>query len=270
MDEFSVNDQVVVITGGTGALGGSLARRFAASGSRVVIISRNQQKIDEKVSELKAINNEIYGFSCDVLDINTLKMIRDSIQSSFGRIDALINCAGGNIAGATQKEGQSVFDLEISEIDKAIDVNMQGALYPSLIFGKVMADTGRGSIINISSMASYSGITRIMGYTTAKSGINGFTRWLASEMALNYGDKIRVNAIAPGFFIGEQNRKLLLNEDGSLTSRSKKIIARTPMGRFGDLSELNGIVQFLCSDAASFITGAVIPVDGGFNAYSGV
>ena len=271
MSDFSIQGKVVIITGGTGALGGSLAENFVREGATVILLSRDQAKIDQKVSELQSLGKDnVYGYSCDVLNIEGLKEVRDKIISRFGRVDALINCAGGNIPSATQKEGQSVFDLEISSIDDAIKLNMQGAVYPSLIFGEVMAEKGQGNIVNISSMATFSAITRVMGYTLAKSGINSFTQWLACELADKYGDKLRVNAIAPGFFIGDQNRKLLLNEDGSLTDRSKKVIHKTPMRRFGELTELNGIAQFLCSDAASFITGAVIPVDGGFSAFSGV
>jgi NAD(P)-dependent dehydrogenase (short-subunit alcohol dehydrogenase family) len=147
---------------------------------------------------------------------------------------------------------------------------MNGTVYPSYVFGKVMADQGKGSIVNISSMAAYSAITRVPGYSAAKSAVTNFTQWLATEMALKFGDGIRVNAIAPGFFIGDQNRAILINPDGSLTERSIKVIAKTPMKRFGDINELNGAVQFLCSDAASFITGALLPIDGGFSAFSGV
>ena len=270
MSNFSVRGKVIIITGGTGALGGSLAENFMREGAKVIILSRDKAKIQQKITALKGLQGEVYGYSCDVLDKECLREVSEKIISSFNRIDALINCAGGNIPAATQQEDQSVFDLEISSIDDAIRLNMQGAVYPSLIFGKIMAEKGEGNIVNISSMATYSAITRVMGYTLAKSGINSFTQWLACELAAKYGDKLRVNAIAPGFFIGDQNRKLLLNDDGSLTDRSKKVIHKTPMGRFGDLTELNGIAQFLCSDAASFITGTVIPVDGGFSAFSGV
>jgi len=160
--------------------------------------------------------------------------------------------------------------MQISEWEKVTGLNLNGTVYPSMVFGKIMAEQKSGSIINISSMAAYSAITRVPGYSAAKTAVSNFTQWLAAEMAIKYGDKVRVNALAPGFFIGDQNRAVLINPDGSLTERSVKVLSKTPMGRFGDISELNGAVQFLCSDAASFITGVVLPVDGGFSAFSGV
>lgn len=270
MSDFSVKDKVVVITGGAGVIGSSLAKNFACQGAKVVILNRNQQKIDSKVEELKRITPHIVGKICDVTKRENLLDTKQFIINKFGKIDVLVNAAGGNISGATQEEGQQVFDLEIDKIDQAIDLNLKGTIYPSLIFGKAMAESGNGTIINISSMATYTSISRVLGYSVAKTGINAFTRWMASEMARKYGDKVRVNAIAPGFFIGDQNKELLINPDGSLTPRSQKVINKTPMGRFGEIHELNGAVQFLCSDAASFITGVVLPIDGGFSSYSGV
>lgn len=270
MVDFSVKDKVVVITGGSGVIGGELASNFAQAQARVVILNRSEDKIAAKVTELKAYHPNVMGLVCDVMDRQALIETRSKILSEFGKIDVLINAAGGNVSGATQNEGETVFDLDIDRIDQAIDLNLKGTIYPSLIFGEAIAETGSGSIINISSMATYTAISRVMGYSVSKTGINAFTRWMASEMARKFGDKIRVNAIAPGFFIGDQNRKLLINPDGSLTDRSKKVINKTPMGRFGEVKELSGAVQFLCSDAASFITGVVLPVDGGFSSYSGV
>ncbi len=267
---FSVAGKVIVITGGSGAIGSSLAKNFVENGAKVVLLNRNQSKIDEVSNALKAISDDVLGLACDVLNVDQLKRVNNQILTRFGKIDVLINAAGGNAKGATQTESQSVFDLNIPDIDEAIDLNLKGAVYPSLVFGSGIAKAGSGTIINISSMATYSSISRVMGYSVAKAGINTFTKWMASEMAMRFGDKVRVNAIAPGFFIGEQNRQLLINPDGSLTERSMKIINKTPMRRFGDIQELNGIVQFLCSDAASFITGVVIPVDGGFSTFSGV
>ena len=165
---------------------------------------------------------------------------------------------------------QTIFDMKIEDYDKVTRLNLNGTVYPTLVLGKVMASQGSGSVINISSMAAYSAITRVLGYSVAKTGIISFTQWMAMEMAMKFGEGIRVNALAPGFFIGDQNRAVLINPDGSLTERSKKVLAKTPMGRFGDITELNGAVQFLCSEAASFITGVVLPVDGGFSSFSGV
>lgn len=270
MTDFSVQDKVVVITGGSGVLGGSMAQHFAQEGAKVVLISRSQDKLEAQVAQLTPINSDVVGISCDVMNTESLQSAKQQIMDQFGRIDVLINAAGGNVPGATQKEDQQIFDLDLGEIDYAMDVNLKGSIYPSLIFGEAIAAQGAGSIINISSMATYTAITRVMSYSVAKTGVNSFTQWMAAEMARRYGDKVRVNAIAPGFFIGDQNRKLLLNEDGSLTDRSEKVIAKTPMGRFGEITELNGAVQFLCSESATFVTGVVLPVDGGFSAFSGV
>ncbi len=263
---MNFKNKTVVVTGGAGVLGSSMAKCFYELGAKVILIDRNQEALDALVNELEGVE----GIVGDVLDTLNLTSIADEIKSKHGGIDILLNVAGGNIEGATQKEDQTVFDIDPPLIDKAIELNLHGSLYPSLVFGKIMAESGAGSIVNISSMATYSAITRVMGYSIAKSGVNSLTQWMACEMARNFGDKVRVNAIAPGFFIGNQNRKLLLNPDGSLTSRSEKVINKTPMGRFGTIDELNGAVKFLCSDEASFVTGAVIPIDGGFSAFSGV
>ena len=270
MGNSDLKDKVVVITGGAGTLGGALALHFAKQGAVLVILNRDQQKIDQKVASLHEYSPKSIVRVCDVLSQSALEEANQYILDKLGRIDVLINAAGGNIPGATQLPEQNVFDLDIPAIDGAIDLNLRGTLYPSLIFGKSIAKNGSGSIINISSMATYSSITRVMGYSIAKTGVNSFTQWMACELAQKYGDKVRVNAIAPGFFIGEQNKDLLLNPDGSLTPRSEKVINKTPMGRFGKIEELNGAVEFLCSNAASFITGVVLPIDGGFSAFSGV
>ena len=268
---FSLEGKVAVVTGGAGVLGGSIAKHLVEQGVDVVVLGRHKENVDEKVKELEQIGKgRVMGVVSDVLDVEKLKATRDELVSKWGHIDILVNCAGGNVPGATIPDDKSVFDMKIEDFEKVNTINMNGTVYPSLIFGEVMAKQGKGSIITISSMASYSAITRVLGYTTAKHGIDGFTQWMAQEMAIKFSEKIRVNAIAPGFFIGNQNRALLINPDGSLTERSKKVIARTPMRRFGDITELNGAVQFLCSEASSFITGVVLPIDGGFSSFSGV
>lgn len=269
MNTFSIEGQVAVITGGTGVLGGSIAKSMLAAGARVVILGRQTDKLQAIIAAHGGSEN-LLGYACDVLDEARIREVRDSILEKWGAINILINVAGGNLPGATLREDQHIFDLKIEDYKKVTELNLDGTIIPSLIFGEVIARSGKGSIINISSMATYSAITRVMGYSVAKTGINIFTQWMAMELAQKFGDKVRVNAIAPGFFIGDQNRAVLINPDGSYTERSRKVLAKTPMGRFGDISELNGLVQFLCSDAASFITGAIIPVDGGFSSYSGV
>lgn len=267
---FSIEGKVAIISGACGVLGGSIARSFVKQGVKVVAIGTKQEKLDITVNELREEGGQVIGFVGNVLDIPSLEKIADGVVNEWGRIDILLNIAGGNMPGATLTNNQSFFDMKIADWDKVTDLNMNGTVYPSYVFGKVMAEQKSGCIINISSMAAYQGMTRVPGYSAAKAAISNFTQWLAMEMTMKFGDKVRVNAIAPGFFIGDQNRAVLINPDGSLTDRSLKVIAKTPMRRFGDINELNGAVQFLCSGAASFITGIVLPVDGGFNAFSGV
>lgn len=269
-NQFDVSGRVAVVTGGSGVLGGSIAESLLSAGAKVVIIGRTPRNVEDKTRKLKMISSDVIGITCNVLHVDEIEKARDAILRKWHRVDILVNCAGGNIPGATLDGKQSFFEMESEAWNAVLDLNMNGTVYPSFVFGEVMARQKEGSIINISSMAAINAITRVPGYSAAKAGIDNFTRWLATEMALKYSDRVRVNAIAPGFFIGNQNRNVLLNADGSLTERSEKVLAKTPMGRFGDISELNGAVQFLCSDAASFITGAVLPIDGGFSAFSGV
>ena len=267
---FGIAGKVAVITGAGGVLGGNIAKHFMRQGAKVVAVDIRQEQLDKRVSELKQYGNEVIGVVGDVLDVASLGKLAGQVLSQWGKIDILLNIAGGNMPGATLEPEQHFYDMDIACWEKVTGLKMNGTVYPSMVFGKVMAEQKKGCIVNVSSMAAYSAITRVPGYSAAKSAVANFTQWLASEMALKYGDSIRVNAIAPGFFIGDQNRRVLINPDGSLTERSRKVLAKTPMGRFGDITELNGAVQFLCSDAASFITGALLPVDGGFSAYSGV
>lgn len=267
---FNISGKVAVITGASGVLGGSIARNFVIQGAKVVALGTNQDKIDRTVAELQALGGEAIGFAGDVLDISGLELIAQAVVEKWGKLDILLNIAGGNIPGATLTPEQSFFDMEIEKWNKVTDLNMNGTVFPSYVFGKIMADQKSGCIVNVSSMAALQAMSRVPGYSAAKAAVGNFTQWLAMEMAMKYGDGIRVNAIAPGFFIGEQNKAVLLNPDGSLTDRSLKVIANTPMRRFGNIHELNGAVQFLCSDAASFITGVVLPVDGGFSMFSGV
>lgn len=269
-DFFDIKGRVAVVTGAGGVLGGSIAKSLIQAGAKVVAIDIRQENLDKRVAELTELGGEAIGLIGNVLDVQSLDATAQAIVEKWGRIDILVNCAGGNIPGATLTEEQTVFDMKIEDWEKVTNLNSNGTVYPCLAFGKVMAKQGKGSIINISSMATYSAITRVPGYSVAKTGINIFTQWMAMEMAMKFGEGVRVNAIAPGFFIGDQNRAVLINPDGSYTNRSKKVLAKTPMKRFGDISELNGAVHFLCSDAASFITGAILPIDGGFSSFSGV
>jgi len=267
---FSIKGKVAVITGAGGVLGGSIAKSFVKAGAKVVAMDIRQENLDVRVKELTDLGGEAIGLVGNVLDIPSLEAAAQEIIKKWGRIDILLNIAGGNIPGATLAPDQEFFDMKIADWDKVTNLNMNGTVYPSYVFGNVMSKQKSGSIINISSMAALQSITRVPGYSAAKAAVSNFTQWLATEMSMKYGDGVRVNAIAPGFFIGDQNRAVLLNPDGSLTERSVKVLANTPMNRFGDINELNGAVQFLCSEAASFITGVVLPIDGGFSIYSGV
>lgn len=268
-EQFNISGKVAVITGGSGVLGSNIARGLLLANAKVFIIGAHLERVKAALNELRPIGT-VEGCACNVLDMDSLKAVREDILSRYERIDILVNAAGGNIPGGTLTTEQTIFDMKVEDLNKVVDLNLYGSVYPCLVFGEVMARQGSGSIVNVSSMAAYESITRVPGYSMAKSAIENFTRWLAQEMAIKFCEKIRVNAIAPGFFIGNQNRAILINSDGSLTERSQKVICKTPMRRFGDISELNGSVQFLCSDAASFITGAVLPVDGGFSVFSGV
>lgn len=270
MSLFDLQGKVAVITGGSGTLGGSISKYLSSNAVKVAVIGRTQENVDLRLNKIRSAGGEGIGLVVDVLDIDALREARAAVLKKWGRIDILINTAGGNLPGATLSEEQTVFDMKIGDFNKVTDLNLNGTVYPCLVFGKVMSDQGSGSIINISSMATMSSITRVPGYSVAKSGVEIFTKWLAMEMATKFSEKIRVNAIAPGFFISTQNEKVLLKTDGSYTERSEKVIAKTPMGRFGDISELNGTVHYLCSEAASFVTGTIVPVDGGFSSFSGV
>ena len=267
---FSIAGKVAVITGAGGVLGGNIAQHFIQQGAKIVALDIRQEQLDKRVTELKQYGDEVIGIVGNVLDIASLQKVADEVVAKWGKIDILLNIAGGNMPGATLDPDQNFYDMDIACWEKVTNLNMNGTVYPSMVFGKVMAQQKSGCIVNVSSMAAYSALTRVPGYSAAKTAVANFTKWLATEVALKYGDGVRVNAIAPGFFIGDQNRRVLINPDGTLTERSKKVLAKTPFGRFGDINELNGAVQFLCSDAASFVTGAMLPIDGGFSAFSGV
>lgn len=267
--DFSVVGRVAVVTGGYGVLGGSIARGLAAAGARIAILGRRRDRADEMVAALTREGAEAIPLIADALDAAALRQTREELLERWGRVDILVNAAGGNVARA-RTDNVPVFDMPLDAFDEVLRLNLHGTLVPSLVFGEAMAQQGKGSIINISSMASTQALSGVLGYSVAKAGIDSFTRWLASDVARQCGPEIRVNAVAPGFFLSTQNRAVLVQPDGSYSQRARAVIARTPMGRFGDPAELNGAIQWLCSDAASFVTGTVIPVDGGFSAFSGV
>lgn len=267
---FSLQGKVAVVTGGTGVLGGAMAHGLAAAGAKVAILGRRAERASEVVSSIQAAGGEAMPLPADALDRDQLLAARQELLAKWGRVDVLINAAGGNSADATVVGERTFFNLSREAVDKMMELNFMGTVLPSQVFAETMAEQGKGSIINISSMAAIRPLTRVIGYAAAKSAIDNFTRWLSVELCTKYGPGLRVNAIAPGFFVGEQNRAFLLNEDGSLTPRGQQIISHTPMGRFGDAEELIGTAVWLSSDAARFVTGIVVPVDGGFSAYAGV
>lgn len=261
---------MAVITGGTGVLGGMMAYGLARAGAKVGILGRRREQAEATAQAIEAEGGVALPLVADVLDREQLQAACDMIVKQWGRLDVLVNAAGGNRPGATLTPGQSFFDLPVESMGQVITLNLHGTLLPSQVFGEAMARMERGCIVNISSMAAQRALTRVVGYGLAKAAVENATRWLAVELARSFGARLRVNAIAPGFFVGDQNRALLLNEDGSLTERGQTIIDHTPAGRFGAAEELISTLIWLCGPGASFINGVVVPVDGGFSAFSGV
>ena len=267
---FSLEGKIAVLTGGGGVLAAEIGRGMAKAGATIILLDIREENAVKTAEEIKAAGGKAVGMASNVLDKENMEAVCERIVKEYGKVDILLNAAGGNQAGATIGPDQTIFDLELDALDRVTSLNFNGSVIPSLVFGKQMAEQGEGNIINISSMAAMQTITRVVGYSASKAAITNFTSWMATEMAMKFGDKIRVNAVAPGFFIGDQNRALLLNEDGSLTPRSKDILHNTPMNRLGEAEELIGAVIYLVSPAASFVTGTVLPVDGGFSIFSGV
>lgn len=269
-DLFDLTGKKAIITGGNGVLGGAMAEGLAQTGASVAILGRTEKTVDQQVEAIEQAGGKALALYADVLNLSDLKEAKEKVVKAWGTVDILINAAGGNIAGAIVNPDQSFLDLDDEAFEKVVDLNFHGTYRPTKIFSELMIEQEEGCIINISSMAAQKIISRVIGYSAAKAAIDNFTQSLAVELANKHGEGLRVNAIAPGFFIGKQNRDLLLNKDGSLTNRGQTIIDHTPMGRFGEAEELIGTAVWLCSDASKFVTGTVIPVDGGFNAFSGV
>jgi NAD(P)-dependent dehydrogenase (short-subunit alcohol dehydrogenase family) len=267
---FNLDGKTAVITGGTGVLGSSMAEGLALSGVRVVITGRRQPEGEEIAKRIRNKGLEALFVQADVLDAPSLEKAKEQILSRYGRIDILVNAAGGNLPGAVIMPEKNFFDLDMAEFQKVVDLNLTGTVLPTKIFTTEMARQKEGVIVNIASMASFRPLTRVVGYSAAKAAVVNFTEWLAIEMAKKFGEKIRVNAIAPGFFITEQNRSLLTRAEGGFTPRGESAINSTPFARFGLPEELIGTLIWLCSDASRFVSGVTIPVDGGFNAFSGV
>ncbi len=267
---FSLEGKKAVVTGGAGILGSAIAMGFGKAGARVAVC--DIKDTNEVIESLKRDEVKVKGYYLDVMDIEKIRDCYNEILKDFGRIDILVNAAGGNIKEATTSDKLSFFDLPLLALEKVVGLNLfGGAILPAQVFGKGMVNNKEGgSIINISSMSALRPLTRTSGYSAAKASVSNFTQWLAVHFAQEYNKKLRVNAIAPGFLLTNQNRYLLLNNKENLTPRAKSIISHTPMGKFGDPDDLIGTCIWLASDASKFVTGIVIPIDGGFSAFSGV
>lgn len=265
---FDIKGQVVVITGATGVLGREIGKYLAQQGAIVVLLGRKQEVGDALVQEIQSNGDEAIFLACDVMDTASVQSVCDTVLARYGKIDALLNAAGGNMPGATIAPTGTIFDVQIEEFQKVLNVNLTGTVIPTQIFLKPMVEAGKGSIVNFSSMAAFRPLTRVMGYAAAKAGISNFTAFLANEVATKFSPSIRVNAIAPGFFLTNQNRALLTQPDGSLTERGADVIRQTPFKRFGKPEELCGTIHYLISEASTFVTGTVAVVDGGFNVFA--
>ncbi|MCX6083266.1 MAG: SDR family oxidoreductase [Chloroflexi bacterium] len=265
---FDLSGKAAVVTGGAGILCAEMCRALAAAGAKIAVLDLRLEPAEALAAEL---GNGAIGLACNVLDKASVETAAQKIVSAYGRVDILVNGAGGNKPQATTNPEQSFFDLPADALRWVFDLNLMGTILPSQVFGKIMAEQKSGVIINISSMNSFRPLTRIAAYSAAKAGVSNFTQWLAVHMAQEYGPEIRVNAIAPGFFLTEQNRFLLTDkETGVLTPRGQQILAHTPAARFGNPNDLAGTLLWLVSPASAFVTGIIVPVDGGFSAFSGV
>lgn len=265
---FSVKNKVVAITGGTGILGKEIGSYLASQGAKVVIMGRKAEVGQAIVNDIKEKGGESMFLQTDVLNREVVEQNLKDILAAYGRVDALLNAAGGNMPGATIAPTGTFFDLKPEEFERVLNLNLTGTVIPTQVFLQAMVEQKQGCIVNFSSMAAFRPLSRVCGYAAAKAGISNFTQFMANEVATKFGEGIRVNAIAPGFFLTEQNRTLLTNPDGSYTSRGNDVIRQTPFKRFGSPEELNGTIQYLISDASKFVTGTVAVVDGGFNTFA--
>jgi len=268
---YNISGRSAVVTGGAGVLCAAMCRALAAAGAKVAVLDLNAEAAESLAANIRSSGAEAVGVACDVLDKTSIETAAQIVQAKFGRVDILINGAGGNKPAATTNPEQTFFDLPAEALRWVFDLNLMGTILPAQVFGRLMAEQKSGVILNISSMNAFRPLTRIAAYSAAKAGVSNFTQWLAVHMAQEYSPEIRVNAIAPGFFLTEQNRFLLTDkETGALTPRGQSIIGHTPMKRFGAMEDLLGTLLWLVSPAAAFVTGIVVPVDGGFSAFSGV
>ena len=269
-NSFSLKNKVIVVTGGTGILGNSFVNGIADAGGAVGILGRNQQVAEERAAAINNNGGQAIALVADVLDEASLKAAKETLLNKFGRLDGLVNGAGGNMPEGVLQPDQDIFSMNLDGMKKVLEVNLWGTLLPTQVFGEAIAQTGKGSIVNISSMNSKRAITKVLGYNMGKAAVDCYNQWFAVELANRYGDAIRMNALAPGFFLTEQNRGLLTRPEGGYTDRGEKVITQTPFKRFGNPNELVGALVWLLSDASAFVTGSMICVDGGFSIFGGV
>lgn len=269
-NSFSLEGKVIVVTGGTGILGEAFINGITQAGGAVGILGRNEKIANERVQNIIAKGGRAIALIADVTDELQLLAAKEKMLAEFGKIDGLVNAAGGNLPEAVVQSEQDIFKLNVTALEDVMRLNLVGTILPTQVFGEAIKNGGSGSIVNISSVVSQLAVTKVLGYSLAKSSIDSYTQWFAVELAKRYGDAIRMNSIAPGFFLTEQNRTLLTNADGSLTDRGNLVLQNTPFKRFGNPEELKGALVWLLSDASKFVTGSKITVDGGFTIYSGV
>ena len=269
-NNFSIKDKVILVTGATGVLGRSFINALAEEGAIVGVLGRNEKVATQRVKEIVQNGGKAITLIADVTDEQQLIAAKKLLLNEFGKIDGLVNAAGGNMPQAVIAPDQDIFRLDFAALKEVMNLNLFGTMLPTQIFGEEIARLGKGSIVNISSMASQRVITKVLGYSMAKSAIDCYTKWFAVELGKRYGDAIRMNAIAPGFFLTEQNKTLLTNGNGTMTERGELVIKNTPFNRFGEPAELTGVLIWLLSDASKFVTGTVVNVDGGFSVFSGV
>jgi len=269
-DQFSLEGKIVIVTGGTGILGNSFINAIVEAGGSVGILGRNEQIANERADAINKNGGNALALVADVMDEEQLNAAKEKVLKQFGKIDGLVNAAGGIMPEGVLQPDQDIFSMNLAGMKKVMDLNLWGTVVPTQIFGEALAKNGRGSIVNISSMNSKRAITKVLGYNMGKAAVDCYTQWYAVELAKRYGDKIRMNALAPGFFLTEQNRNLLTKPEGGYTERGELVIRQTPFKRFGHADELKGALVWLLSDASQFVTGAMICVDGGFSIFGGV
>lgn len=269
-NDFSLSNKAIIVTGATGVLGEAFINGIASAGGALGILGRNEKLANERVAAVKKKGGNAIALIADVTNEQQLAEAKNKMIGHFGKIDGLVNGAGGNIPGAVIAPEQNIFQLDFNAFRQVFELNLFGTMLPTQVFGEEMAKQKGGAIVNISSMTAQRAVTKVLGYSLAKSAVDCYTKWFAVELGKRYGDNIRMNAIAPGFFLTDQNRSLLTNPDGSMTARGGLVIKNTPYGRFGHPNELIGALVWLLSDASKFVTGTVVNVDGGFSIFSGV